>query len=192
MTGYRIGSLLYCCYPFGFYLIYIFKRKAMSIQNFNTDKHAEKALDLVPKILVIEPDPALGEILCELFESVGYDCKIVKDTPNILPIAKEYQPDLVLIEYLLSQVNGGELCSQIKKDPRFNAVPVILYSAYPQLLWSVRDYGCDAFLAKPFDLNALLSQVEKLLLRSKEQRRFSLLKIGIKERLNYLHKFLGN
>jgi DNA-binding response OmpR family regulator len=104
----------------------------------------------------------------------------------------EYKPDLVLIEYLLSHVNGGELCTQIKNDPRFNTIPVILYSAYPQLLWSVRDYGCDAFLAKPFDLNALLSQVEKLLARSKEQRRFSLLKIEIKERLNYLNRVIGN
>ncbi|SFH21513.1 response regulator [Pedobacter insulae] len=164
----------------------------MSIQNFNIDKNSESVRDLVPKILVIEPDPALGEILCELFESAGYECKIVKDTPNILPILKDYNPDLVLIEYLLPQVNGGELCSQIKNDLRFSNVPVILYSAYPQLLWSVRDYGCDAFLAKPFDLNALLSQVEKLLVRSKEQRRFNLLKIGIKERLNYLHKFLSS
>ncbi len=164
----------------------------MSMLNSKNDKNSERALDLVSKILVVEPDPALGEILCELFESAGYDCRIIKDTSNILPMMSEYRPDLVLIEYLLSQVNGGELCTQIKNDARFNTIPVILYYAYPQILWSVRDYGCDAFLAKPFDLNALLSQVEKLLVRSKEQRRFSLLKLGIRERLNYLNRFIRN
>jgi len=162
----------------------------MSIQNLN--RNTGSSPTLFPKILVIEPDLGIGEMLSELFLQSGYECKIVKECSDIIPIMKSYSPDLVLIEYLLSSVNGGELCTQIKNNNYFSDIPVILYSAYPQILWSVKDYGCDEFLAKPFDIDVLLFTVERLLVRSKERRRFSFLAHTLKNRLNYVGKFLGS
>lgn len=157
------------------------------MQNFNKTKFSI----LLPKILVVEADPAIGEMLTELFSTAGYDCKVLKNISNIIPIMEKYKPDLVLLEYLLPLVNGGELCTQIKSDQRFKSVPVILYSAYPQILWSVKDYGCDAFMAKPFEIDLLLLQIEKLLARGKEKRRFRLLTDGIQQRFSYFGKFIN-
>ena len=161
----------------------------MSTENF--DLPASSELALIPKILVVEPDPALSEMLCTLFFETGYDCKIVNSCTDIIPLLESYGPDLVLVEYLLTNVNGGELCMQVKSDARYISIPVILYSAYPQLLWSVEDYGCDAFLAKPFDVDELCLTIDRLLVKGKEARRFSLLADTLKNRLNYLGRFLG-
>jgi DNA-binding NtrC family response regulator len=174
-----------------FLSMYFFKkRKPMSIQNPNLTAGAASPA-LFPKILAIEPDFAIGEMLAELFNQSGYECKIVKECSNIIPLMKSFSPDLVLVEYLLPSVNGGELCTQVKSNSLFSTIPVIVYSAYPQILWSVEEYGCDEFLPKPFDIDELMFTVERLLVRGKERRRFAFLADTLKNRLSYLGKFLG-
>lgn len=163
----------------------------MSIQNPGIPAGGEEPV-LFPRILVVEPDPGIGEMLCELFGQEGYECKVEGECSSIIPLMESFRPDLVLIEYLLPNVNGGELCLQIKGDQRCSRVPVVLYSAYPQILWSVEDYGCDGFLAKPFDIDELVLTVERLVARGRECRRFSILADTLKNRLSYLGKFLGS
>ncbi|MFA6276829.1 MAG: response regulator [Pedobacter sp.] len=165
----------------------------MSIQNLNHNFSwtADEPAALFLKILAIEPDPSLGEILCDMFAEAGYECKVVQSCNDIIPLMENFHPDLVLIEYYLPTVNGGELCSQVKGDNRFSGIPVILYSAYPQILWSIKDYGCDEFIAKPFNLDELLVTAERLIVKGKEKRRFSFLANTLKNRLSYMGKFLG-
>lgn len=117
----------------------------------------------VPKILIVENDLALADMLAELFSFYGYEYKIYNDAEEILPIVENFKPDLVLLDFLLSLVNGGELCSQIKKNEATSDLPVIIYSAFPKVLLSLGDYGCDDFIAKPFDLDHLMAKIEKLL-----------------------------
>jgi DNA-binding response OmpR family regulator len=116
-----------------------------------------------PKILVVENDTALIEILEELFKENNWDFRIMKDVMDIKSTVKEFKPDLVILDYLLPLVNGGELCSQIKQDPQTKNIPVLLYSAYSKVLLSIGDYGCDVFIPKPFELDMLLEQINKLL-----------------------------
>jgi DNA-binding response OmpR family regulator len=163
----------------------------MSIQNFKSGEYSNPVLGLAPRILAIEPDPGIGEMLCELFNAMGYNCEVIRECDNIIQLMERYKPDVVLIEYLLTMVNGGELCNQIKSHPSYSGIPVIMYSAYPQLLWSVKDYGCDEFIAKPFDINDLVNKVERWIIKGKERRRFSFLADSLKNRINYLSKFLG-
>jgi DNA-binding response OmpR family regulator len=117
----------------------------------------------VPKLLVVENDLALADMLTELFLYYGFDCIIYHDAEEILPLIETHQPDLVLLDFLLSIVNGGELCSQIKKNTSTSKLPVILYSAFPKVLMSLGDYGCDLFISKPFDLDYLVGQIKHLL-----------------------------
>ncbi len=117
----------------------------------------------VTKLLIVDDDSALVEVLEELFNEVGYQVKAINTVENILPVIADFQPDLVLLDYLLPFVNGGELCSQIKRNRSTCQIPVIIFSAYPKVLLSLGDYGCDAFIAKPFDLDSLLFHIEKCL-----------------------------
>jgi len=115
-----------------------------------------------PKILVVENDSALAEMLADLLTFYGYQFRIYSDAEEILPLV-EYKPDLVLTDFLLSLVNGGELCSQIKRNKATANLPVIIYSAFPKVILSLGDYGCDAFIPKPFELDDLIHKIEELL-----------------------------
>lgn len=127
----------------------------------------------IPKLLVVENDMALADMLSELFIFCGFDCIIYHDAEEILPLIETHQPDLVLLDFLLSIVNGGELCSQIKKNRSTSKLPVILYSAFPKVLMSLGDYGCDLFISKPFDLDYLIEQIKSLLAANFTQNKVS-------------------
>ncbi|PST82797.1 response regulator [Pedobacter yulinensis] len=116
-----------------------------------------------PRILLVEDDPALSEILSELFADEGLELACLSETTDIIPAIEQFCPDLVLLDYLLPLTNGGELCSQIKNHSSTRTLPVIIYSAFPRLLMSIGGYGCDRFLEKPFDLKNLLCQVREVL-----------------------------
>jgi DNA-binding response OmpR family regulator len=124
------------------------------------------------RILAIEDDNSLCEILEVLFYQSGYECLIVQETTDITGLMQEFKPDLVLIDYLLPKINGGELCSQIKQNSLFARIPVIIYSAYSRVLLSLGNYGCDYFLAKPFDLDDLTRNIEVLLSRPVQNTNF--------------------
>lgn len=116
-------------------------------------------------ILLVEDDESLTDILTELFSEEGYQIRCIGGAEDILPLIDQFHPDLVLLDYVLPKVNGGELCSQIKKHRDFCSIPVIIYSAFSRVLLSLGDYGCDVFMEKPFDLNELLGKIEKLTAR---------------------------
>lgn len=137
----------------------------MAKANLNSASDKNTLTYPVPRILIVENDLALAKMLSELFSFYGYAYKIYHDAEEILPLVKSFNPDLVLLDYLLSLVNGGELCSQIKKNKETRHLPVIIYSAFPKVMMSLGDYGCDEFIAKPFDLDYLMKKIDKLLNR---------------------------
>jgi two-component system response regulator VicR len=126
----------------------------MEVQNAATNKPL--------RILVVEDDQMQAEMLRDLFTYAGYEFLIQQSVDSIIPVVVDYKPDLVLLDYLLGPVNGGEHCSAIKKDEELKQIPVIMYSAYPKVMLSLGNYGCDLFIAKPFDIDELLGEIEKL------------------------------
>lgn len=116
-----------------------------------------------PRILVIEDDQDTAEVLCAFLKMKGYICEIKNDGNDILSFLKQYEPDLIIIDYLLPMVNGGEICSEIKRDQNCSHLPVIIYSAYSRVFLSLGRYHCDAFIEKPFDLDELQLKIEQII-----------------------------
>lgn len=125
----------------------------------------------LPKILIVEDDDAIADVLKQLFQMSGYSCMTLRSVLDICQIMREYRPDLVIVDYLLPEVNGGELCAQIKRNEETATVPVIICSAYSKVLMSLGTYGSDAFISKPFDLHQLTQTIERLLGLCKLQKR---------------------
>jgi DNA-binding response OmpR family regulator len=115
------------------------------------------------KILVVDDDNDILEVLTEALIFEGYEVKGLPQTDNIFPEIIQYQPDLVILDYLLNGVNGGELCHQIKINRHTTKLPVIIMSAHPRVLQSLGNYGCNQFIAKPFDLTHIISSIQQLL-----------------------------
>jgi DNA-binding response OmpR family regulator len=113
--------------------------------------------------LIIDDDEAVLDVMAEALQYEGFDVKTSGKADGIAGIIRVYQPDLLLIDYLLSGINGGEICHQLKIDVNTSQLPVIIISAYPKVLLSLGDYGCDKFIAKPFDLDYLIESIKAVL-----------------------------
>jgi len=129
------------------------------------------------KIFIVEDDLALLETLQEIFELHGYQCQSCHEPEKAIGLIENYHPDLIVLDYLLPDWNGGELCAAIRAIDGFQNIPIIITSAYAKILYSLSEYGCDAVLEKPFSIHQMINLVSKLL--SKKNSRNSLLP-GIK------------
>lgn len=114
------------------------------------------------RILLIDDDHHILEVMHEALTYEGFDVNTAIDTQDIVSLVSELKPDLLLIDYILNGINGGELCHQLKSNLTTCSLPVIIMSAYPRVLKSLGYYGCNAFVSKPFDLYELIDQITTL------------------------------
>ncbi|WP_432712507.1 response regulator [Pedobacter sp.] len=115
------------------------------------------------RILLIDDDIDLLEILSVALAYVGFDVKTSNHTDDIHSLVTTHQPDLVIIDYIMEGANGGEMCSALKNSEATRNLPVIILSAYDKVIKSLGNYGCDAFISKPFDLQDLIHRMKLML-----------------------------
>ena len=124
----------------------------------------ENALtETTKKILILEDNPDILEILTDWLTSIGYQVAAYSTVNDIIELAEETKPDLVLLDYLLGGINGGEYCSQLKKNAKTGHILVVMLSAHQRVIDSLGHYGWDAFVPKPFDLEYLAAQINMLI-----------------------------
>lgn len=131
--------------------------------HLNNNIHLLKPKAMTKRILVVDDDISVLEVIEAALSYENFDVKTVGRTYNILKTIEEYKPDIILLDYLLDDINGGEYCHQIKTHPASKHLPVIIISAYPQVFESLGTYGCDSFIAKPFDLSTLVQTINTCL-----------------------------
>jgi len=115
------------------------------------------------KILIIDDDHAVLEILNEWLSQDGYQVKVMSEIEDILEVINNFNPQIILLDFLLKGTDGGELCYQIKSSYKYNHLPVIIFSAFPEGVLSLKRYRCDLFIQKPFDLNIMEQQINELI-----------------------------
>jgi len=111
------------------------------------------------RILVIDDDRSILDVVEEVLGYSGFEVESRLNCEGVFEQIKEFKPDLVLIDYLLSGINGGEFCHQIKTNPLTSHIPVIMMSGYPKVFFSLGNYNCDFFITKPFNLEDLLEKI---------------------------------
>lgn len=118
---------------------------------------------MTKRILVLDDNQDILDIVHETLTYEDFEVKSTSSSNTVMAMAEAFLPHLVILDYRVAGLNGGELCMQIKSHPRFKDVPVIIYSAYINDNSELLAYGCDAIINKPFDLNELVEKVNKLL-----------------------------
>ena len=113
------------------------------------------------KILLIDDDVDMLEVMEATLTFYGYEVRTSSYTDDIFQLVNLHQPDLVVIDYLMTGINGGEMCAALKRNPSTQSLPVIIVSAYERIIQSLGNYGCDAFVSKPFDMTHLLNVIQK-------------------------------
>ncbi len=113
------------------------------------------------KILVIDDDPGISEALELILIEEGYDVQTVDNGEYIYEMNDGNLPDLILLDLLLSGIDGREVVKKLKSEDLTKNIPVIMMSAHPKADKSVKDAGADDFIPKPFDLNELVKRIKK-------------------------------
>jgi two-component system response regulator VicR len=118
------------------------------------------------RVLIVEDDSNLSALLREnlLFEGFEVDC--VADGDLALSRAKAFMPDLVVLDVMLPNRNGFELCGSLRRNGR---TPILIVSARSQKADKLRglNLGADDYITKPFDLDEFLARVNAVLRRSR-------------------------
>lgn len=113
------------------------------------------------KILVIDDDIDILEAVEILLETSGYDFEGTSDHEKIFEKIEAYQPDLIILDVLLSGNDGRVICKKIKEIN--SMLPIIMMSAHPAAKDTVPLCGADDFVPKPFEIDNLLTKVKSLL-----------------------------
>jgi CheY-like chemotaxis protein len=118
------------------------------------------------KILILDDSEDILEVMKDVLEMEGYEIEILNYTADICKSVITFNADLVILDYILFGINGGELCHMLKTNPLTAHIPVVMVSAYPRVLESLGNYGSDAFVAKPFSLADIVDTVKECLLKA--------------------------
>jgi two-component system phosphate regulon response regulator PhoB len=121
-----------------------------------------------PLVLVVEDEAALATMLRYNLEKQGFRVEEATDGQEALTRIAEAQPDLVLLDWMLPQMSGLEVCRQIRRRSATRDLPVIMVTARTDDQDAVRglNTGADDYIAKPFSMDALLARIRALLRRS--------------------------
>lgn len=123
---------------------------------------------MMPRILVIDDDPAISELLTINLEMAGYTVEPANDGVKGQALAVQIQPDLIMLDLMLPRVDGLTICQRLRRDDRTADIPVLMLTALGQTQDKVEGFnaGADDYLTKPFEVEEMLARVRALLRRT--------------------------
>lgn len=111
--------------------------------------------------MIADDDPGIVDAVEMLLEFEGYEVSSTIDGSTVLDMKTEL-PDLLLLDIWMSGEDGRDICKKLKQIELTKNIPVIMVSASKDIKESALQAGADDFLAKPFEMNELLSKIKKL------------------------------
>jgi two-component system phosphate regulon response regulator PhoB len=122
-----------------------------------------------PTVLVVEDEPAQREILTYNLESEGFRVSTADNGEDALMMVAEEMPDLIVLDWMLPNVSGIEVCRRLKTRPDTRAVPIIMLSARSEEVDRVRglETGADDYVIKPYSVVELMARARAQLRRTR-------------------------
>lgn len=132
------------------------------------------------KVLVIEDDSALSELLRYNLEADGFRVAYADKGDDCEMMVTEERPDLIILDWMLPGVSGIELCRRLRSKPDSRSIPIILLTARGEETDRIRGLstGADDYVVKPFSLPELMARVRAILRRVAPDRVADILKVG--------------
>ena len=115
------------------------------------------------KILIIDDDATMTELLKTLVMMEGHAPTAVNDSTKAMEIAGTVQPDLITLDLMMPRLSGFELCELLHQDPRFAGVPIIIVSARDdsESKARARRAGAVDYMTKPFDADEFIQKIQE-------------------------------
>lgn len=123
----------------------------------------------MPRILVVEDEPSITEVLKYNLERQGYDVATAADGQTALQRARSRAPDLIILDLMIPVIDGLEVCRQLRSDARTRSIRIIMLTAKGEETDEVVGFnmGADDYVTKPFRVKPLLERVKAQLRRPK-------------------------
>lgn len=122
-----------------------------------------------PTVLIVEDEPAQREMLAYNLEAEGFGVSRAENGEEALILIREQAPDLIVLDWMLPNVSGIEICRQLKARPETRGVPIIMLSARSEEVDRVRglETGADDYVIKPYSVVELMARVRSQLRRTR-------------------------
>ena len=133
-----------------------------------------------PRLLLVEDDPALAELLEFRFKAEGYAVSVTGDGDEALLLAAEEVPDLVVLDWMIEGTSGIEVCRRLRKGKATAHVPIIMQTAREAEDDRIRglETGADDYLTKPFSPRELIARVSAIMRRIRPALAGEVLNVG--------------
>jgi DNA-binding response OmpR family regulator len=121
------------------------------------------------KVLVVDDEPEAVELVEFNLKGAGYDVTTASDGAEALNKARRIQPNLVILDVMMPEIDGMEVCKLMRRDPATSGIPIIMLTAKASEVDRVLglELGADDYVVKPFSPRELVLRVKKLLERGK-------------------------
>lgn len=134
--------------------------KTVTLQKMSANK--------VHRILVLDDEPDVTELLEYKLEQEGYRVQVLNDPLEFVAKVRDFEPDLMVLDIMMPELNGLQLCRIARSDPSMKNIPIIFLSARGDAEDRVKglETGADDYLSKPFNAKELLLRISNMLNRS--------------------------
>ncbi len=117
------------------------------------------------KVMVVEDNPTTIKLLSFLLEKKNYEVFICENGKKALEVVESIMPDLILMDVMMPEMDGIEVTTKIRKNPKIAKIPIIMLSALGQEIEVMKGLqsGADGYVVKPFDSQSLLKLISEKL-----------------------------
>ena len=132
------------------------------------------------KILIAEDEESLAMLIDYNLIKDGYQTNIVKDGELVLSECQSFNPDLILLDWMLPNISGIELCRRLRTQKKYNNVPIVMITAMGEENDKIRglETGADDYITKPFSFPELIARIQAVLRRSMLSKGDNVVKVG--------------
>jgi len=133
-----------------------------------------------PRLMIVEDDEPLVELLRYNFEAAGYAVETVMHGDEAETRLREAVPDILILDWMLPGLSGIELCRRLRQKPATQSLPLIMLTARSEEADRVRGFetGADDYVVKPFSVSELLARAHSLLRRAEPQLMAEVVTVG--------------
>ena len=117
------------------------------------------------KIMIVDDDMTVTQLLTALLSMEGQESMTVNDSTQAIEIAESFKPDLIVLDLMMPGLNGFDLCRRLHQDSRFEHIPILVVSALddPESRRRAADAGAKDYLTKPFSMDSFIQRIKELI-----------------------------
>jgi len=117
------------------------------------------------RVIIVDDDRDLREMLRTRLEQEGFEAQVAANGLKLISSLRVDRPDLILLDVMMSWIDGFELCQALKQNPEFSSIPVFFISARTSPQDVERGYacGCSDYFTKPLDLKFLVQRIRQII-----------------------------